>query len=357
MSSTLKIATFNCENLFKRPKVLNLRDYDKARGILNEIEALQALLCKRNYTPQDKRDISKKVKDLSPWLFVSQDRGKLFNRRGQVVANGVGEWDGAITLKTESFSEMVRKNTAKVMKAVEADIQCLIEVEDRSAVQRFSSEMLKKDGFQYNMVIDGNDQRGIDVGLYSRRPIGLIKTHIFDVGDDGRKIFSRDCLEVEVRLPGDQPLYLLINHFKSKGWGKPEASDAKRRDQAKVVAKILGSYNLNKDYVVVAGDLNDTPESDPLHPLMAAKGLSDVLEMQFSDQKDRWSYHYKKNEQIDYLLISDAMKSKLKEAGVFRRGMPDIEKNTVSGEKPLIPDMKPSDSASDHGAVWATFSI
>jgi predicted extracellular nuclease len=357
MPKTIRIATFNCENLFKRPKVLNLQDNDKARGVLDKLEELQAILRKKTYSPQDKRDILKLTKELSPWMSISEDRGKLFSKSGglHVGAAGSGDWDGAVTLKLASFSEQSRTNTAKVLKTLDADVQCLIEIEDRLAIQRFNSQMLKS-RFGYNMAIDGNDQRGIDVGVYSKHPIGEIRTHIFDTDGDGR-IFSRDCLEIEALIPGGKPLYLLVNHLKSKGYGKQESNDAKRLRQAKAIAKILKNYNLKKDYVVVAGDMNDTPDSKPLRPLMNVDGLSDVLALQFSDPKHRWTYHYKKNEQIDYVLVSDALKAQFKAAGVERRGMPNIAKRTVSGEKPFAGNVKPSEAASDHGGVWADFVV
>ena len=59
----------------------------------------------------------------------------------------------------------------------------------------------------------------------------------------------------------------------------------------------------------MAGDLNDTPDSAPLKPLMDVRYLYDVLALQFPNQpKKRWTYHYNDFEQIDYVLVSKPLK-------------------------------------------------
>jgi hypothetical protein len=69
---------------------------------------------------------------------------------------------------------------------------------------------------------------------------------------------------VDVILPDNQPpIYMLLNHFKSKGYDDGTA-DAKRTPQAEQVKAILNRYNLTQDRVVVCGDFNDTPGSAPL---------------------------------------------------------------------------------------------
>ncbi|HKQ69648.1 MAG TPA: hypothetical protein VJT73_09925 [Polyangiaceae bacterium] len=53
------------------------------------------------------------------------------------------------------------------------------------------------------------------VPLLSRLEILEIKTHVFDKANGSTtRIFSRDCLEVTLALPGKRRLHVLINHFK-----------------------------------------------------------------------------------------------------------------------------------------------
>lgn len=207
------------------------------------------------------------------------------------------------------------------------------------------------------MLIDGNDGRGIDVGLYSKFPITNIKSHIFDEVD-GKTVFSRDCPEYEVTLPSGEKIHVLINHLKSKGFGETAANDRRRKSQAQQVAKILENYDLRREMVVIMGDLNDSPGSDPLRPLLSVNQLYDVLELEFGNDMDkRWTYYYNSHEQIDYVLVSKPLKEKFAKAGVLRRGMPDIERRTLANEKKYPKVTHKSNAASDHGAVWAEFEL
>jgi hypothetical protein len=62
------------------------------------------------------------------------------------------------------------------------------------------------------MVVDGNDERGIDVGIMSRLPITAIHSHVDDLNAEGNRIFSRDCPEYEIALAGGQSIVILPNH-------------------------------------------------------------------------------------------------------------------------------------------------
>ena len=367
MSTSLRVASFNVENLFGRSKVLNFRDQSVGDKILEKIDTLQKLLKKATYTDDDKEKILALYMDeLKPYIEVREDRGKLFSRRGTAVtgvkASGVNDWDGAIEFKRAKFSEITRENTARVIKDVHADVACIVEAENRPALQSFNSELLGRQ-FKYSMLIDANDLRGIDVGLYSKYPFGAIKTHMFDT--DGKKpIFSRDCLEVEVLLPSGQNLNMLCNHFKSKGYDPDGNASVKREMQAKKVAKILESYDLKKDLVVVAGDLNDTPTSPPLQTLMSVENIYDVLGLQYPDHPTkRWTYHYKQFEQIDFMLVSKPLRDMFSKAGVERRGIYDLKKLTEASKEKVDVETQYdtvtawNNTASDHGAVWAEFLI
>lgn len=207
------------------------------------------------------------------------------------------------------------------------------------------------------MLIDGNDRRGIDVGLMSNFPIGQIFSHIYD--KSGRsKIFSRDCLEITVELPNGEDLTILCNHLKSKGYGTQAANDRRRKLQVEQIVKILKKYKLSKQNVIIAGDLNDTPNSNPLAPLMNKRLLYDVLELQFGDDyQKRWTYHFRSFEQIDYLLVSKPLKQKFIKAGVERRGIYNLAKLTDNAETEFKTVTSWRNGASDHGAVWADFAL
>jgi len=358
MATSFRVATFNAENLFERVKVFMKTDHAQGDTILGHLSALQKELDRATY---DKAEILRLYKLVKSYVEVVEIRDKLFNQsKSKVVADGRKDWFGWLRTKRQKFDDVTVSNTARVVKDVDADVVCLVEVEDLPALRRFSSEKLvytrngKKQSFPRAMLVDCKDPRGIDVALLAKDPLGIggVWSHI----DEG--IFSRDCLEVEVRLPGGKTLWMLLNHFKSKGYGTQKENDEKRKKQAQRVAKILeDDYDLNSELVIVAGDLNDTPDSAPLKPLMKVPGLTDVLAATFPNAADRWTYHYKKNEQIDYLLVSKPLAAGLKGAGVFRRGIYKVDKFTTSGEKPYKEVTHWTEAASDHGAVWADFSV
>jgi endonuclease/exonuclease/phosphatase family metal-dependent hydrolase len=365
MSTSLRIASFNVENLFDRSKVLNFKDPSVGDEILEKINEFQKLLKKTTYANNDKKLILALYNgDLKPYIEVREDRGKLFERKGNAVtgvkAKGADEWDGAIEFKRAKFSEVTRGNTARVIKDVRADVACIVEAESRPTLQSFDAELLKHQ-FNYSMLIDANDPRGIDVGLYSKYPFGDIKTHMFDK-DGNKTIFSRDCLEVEILLPNGKSLYMLCNHFKSKGYDPEGKASEIRERQAKRVALILERYDLEKDWVVVAGDLNDNPTSSPLQPLLSVVNMYDVLGLQYPEKPlKRWTYRSKQFEQIDFVLVSKPLRDMFKKAGVERRGIYDLNRLTTSAQGLVDVETQYdtvtswTNSASDHGAIWAEF--
>lgn len=377
MSTKFRVASFNVENLFARAKVFNFQDKSVGDTILKRIGDFRKILKKTAYTAADKTKLvteftedasstDPEKKPLSDYIIIREDRGsKLWKTTSRkitgVKASGIHDLDLTIEFKKAKYSETARENTAKVIRAVKADIACVVEADSRNTLKRFDTELLNSK-YRYEMLIDGNDNRGINVGLYSRFAIGGIWTHVFD-GSGNSRTFSRDCPEYEIFLPNGQPLYLLCNHLKSKGYDFDGNADNRRKRQATAVADILKRYDLKKDLVVVAGDLNDTPDSGPLKPLMDVDNLYDVLELKFGNDKGkRWTYHYKSFEQIDYVLVSKPLKEAFLEAGVERRGIAKLKKLTEN--EPAVPDEIEYDTvtawtnqASDHGAVWAEFSI
>jgi len=367
MPRSFRVASFNVENLFSRAKVFNFQDHSVGDKILKKVDEFCVLLKKTTYTTDDKEQILKLYKeDLNGYIEVREDRGKLFKRRGRrvtgVKADGLDEWDGEPEFIRAKFSKLARENTARVIKDTRADVACIVEAENRPTLKAFDAELLNY-RYKYEMLIDGNDRRGIDVGLYSKYPLGAVWTHMFDK-EGNQAIFSRDCLEVEVFLPDGQPLYVLCNHFKSRGYDFDGRASEKRERQAKRVAQILGEYDLTSDWVVVAGDFNDNPTSAPLQPLLKVQNMYDVLELQFpADPMKRWTYYFNQFEQIDFVLVSKPLKDRFHKAGVERRGMHKLEKLTMSSnglvdvEKEYEKVTHWTNAASEHGAVWAEFEF
>jgi len=103
--------------------------------------------------------------------------------------------------------------TAKAIQAVNADVIALMEVDNHEVLKRFRNQRLKTMGYTHTMLVDANDPRHIDVALLSRFPIVAVRSHQ-ELKSGSQPLFSRDCLEADVLLNGSR-LVLFVNHFKS----------------------------------------------------------------------------------------------------------------------------------------------
>ncbi len=363
MPQTIRVASFNTENLFSRAKVLNFPDDAEISTELEKIRELDSLLRKSVYDAAIKKRIIVLYGELRTFIEIRENRGRLFSSRQfnpattRVVARGAAEWDGEICFKRAEFSELTRENTARVLKEIKPNVLCLVEVENRESLLAFNRALLGTRKLKYGMSIDGNDDRGIDVAVLTNFPIVRLKTHVYD-GTATSPTFSRDCLEVAMQLPDGRLLHILCNHFKSKSGGDA-ATDPKRTKQATRVKEILDEYDLANDLVIVAGDFNDMPTRPPLQPLLTMPLLHDVLALQFpTDLAARWTHHFDSEvSQLDYILVSEPLKNALVKAGVERRGIFGLKALTNGAQDSFPTVTSEANSASDHGAVWAEFSV
>jgi hypothetical protein len=116
----------------------------------------------------------------------------------------------------------------------------------------------------------------------------------------------------------------MVNHFKSKGFGSQASSNARRRAQAERVAAIYGGLIASGvENVAVMGDLNDTPGSAPLQPLVEGTSLKDIsAHPSFDDGGFPGTYGASSaGNKIDYILLSPALFAQMQGGGVFRKGM------------------------------------
>jgi endonuclease/exonuclease/phosphatase family metal-dependent hydrolase len=361
----IRIATFNVENLFTRPKAMNLANQDAGTDKLKLIAELQDEMDEEVY---DKARIVELANAAHGYFSINKTRGQnplSYSRERnthKVNVNGRKDWDGFIELTRDGFSFETIQNTGKFARALKADVLGLCEVEDRWALRRFRDDQLKQMKYTYDLLVDGNDPRRIDVAVLSTLPIGKIRTNAhWKVNPRDRfPLFSRDCLEVELKLRDGTSLWILQNHLKSK-LGSPETSDKRRKAQASRVKKILEErFDLDRDYVVVCGDLNDTPDSDPLSPLLGMAKMKDVLDIVEWPAEDRWTYYYakeKKATQIDYVLLSKALWQKVEKGGIDQRGVADVAEVSEGRVEPLEGVTSWRNAASDHGAVWVDLHL
>ena len=367
----MRIATFNVENLFLRARVMNFDGWDEGKPVLDAHAELTDLLDKPVYTAREKTRIILLLdrlgllcRDAGPDVLLRRNPGGLIHRNGdgtvEIVASGRADWIGHIELVTEPIDGMAVENTARVIAEVNADILCVVEAESRTALREFSETLLPRvQGQPYEniMLIDGNDARGIDLGLMTRTgyDIGLMRSHVCAEGSN-RKVFSRDCPEYAVHTPRGERIWCLLNHFKSKGCGRPGENDAQRRMQAQQVASYYRRLRSEgEELVVVMGDLNDTPGSEPLVPLLEETDLEDIsTHPAFSTGEFPGKGTFGRgndSQKLDHLLLSPALFARVTGGGICRKGAWPGDRDRRWSVFPGLD--RPDHAASHHHALWA----
>jgi endonuclease/exonuclease/phosphatase family metal-dependent hydrolase len=371
----MRIAAFNVENLFARPKVMG-HDWTVGAATLAAYAELNDLFQREAYDDGTKKRMIQLLDQLnilrddnSEFVRLRKIRGRLLyrprNKPVEVVADGRASWIGWIELKTQAVDELAMRHTAMVIRDVDADVLGVVEAESRTTLSMFASSLLEEvDATPYAevMLVDGNDERGIDVGVMtaSRYPIEEIRSHVYDTDSEGI-VFSRDCCEYHLRLPGDDRLVVLVNHFKSKGYGSADdpIGEKRRTRQAKRVATIYRSLRREGiRHVAVLGDLNDSPDSAALAPLLDGTNLRDISErtdFKWGERRGTFGSGNEKSK-FDYVLLSPALYDAATGGGVFRKGVWHGPRTQNPWE--IYPTMtREEHAASDHAAIYADIDL
>ncbi len=377
----MRFASYNLENLFDRPKVMNLSSWDVGRAALGAFSELSELLGQITYSAADKErmaelmmDLGLEKKDQGEYVLLRSNRGDLVRRPTagglEITANGRADWTGSLELIDEPIQEESMRNTARVINDVGADVLAVVEAESRPVLNLFSETVLPSiegdDGsngqpFDQVMVIDGNDSRGIDVGLMTRggNVIESIRSHVDDRDNKGDRIFSRDCPEFTVTTAKGKRLLVLVNHFKSKGYGDPPTSDRRRRSQAERVAAIYRQRRTEGEkFIIIAGDLNDFPGRPTLAALLDDTDLVDISrEAHFDGGGYEGTYGNCSGiaTKFDYILMSPEVAAVASRSGVFRKGMWPGKKNPRWDAYPTMTSA--ALAASDHAALWVDLDL
>jgi endonuclease/exonuclease/phosphatase family metal-dependent hydrolase len=363
----MRIATYNVANLFERARALDFETWAEGRATLETIARVSGLLARPRYTPSIVEKIEAGLvelglgkSDTGKLVELRQNRGKLRRRvDGQlrVVAKGRDDWWGWLELRRGTVDAVATQLTARVIRELHADVLGVVEAESRPALAHFVEKLVCTGGERPGpvMLIEGNDTRGIDVGLVLRHGYRIVRTlsHLDDEDAKGR-MFRRDCSEHEIEAPDGRRLVVLVNHFKSQGYGRPEDNDGLRLRQARRVAEIYrGLRAAGHAAVAVLGDLNDDPRAAPLAPLLVDTDLRDVSTHPRFDHGGFPGTHgacRAAADKLDYILLSPSLFDAVRSGGVDRRGIWAAGRQEAFG---IFPELTgPARAASDHGAVW-----
>ena len=392
----VRIASFNVENLFSRPKVFKTEGWQQNQPIFDAYYGVNELMAHPLYTDPDKAQMKaflvtleiyyvnaqgavRKNPTRDPnWAWMRKNRGT-FDREPQdatkdveIVATGRDEWTGWVELAKEATNEVGTRMTAQVMHDLNADIQAVVEAEDRPALIRFNEQLLGGlfgSPFDHVMLVDGNDDRGIDVGLLTRSgfEIQVIRSNVDvpDPGSSGQKLFSRDCADYSIITPNGSSIRLLVNHFKSQSGGGGD----KRHRQSDKVRDIVDGLVAAGEHAIVLGDFNEGSKVlgqapvnlpklfDPAGPLTNCWDLPGFVKSDSKGSRDGSFDDCSIRNRLDYILLSPGLVGKVISAGVFRKGLWGTRK-TRPDKWETYPEMtKGEEQASDHAAVYVDLNI
>jgi endonuclease/exonuclease/phosphatase family metal-dependent hydrolase len=202
---------------------------------------------------------------------------------------------------------------AASIRALDADVVALEEVENRGYLERFVTAMLGDMGYDNVVCFEGNDRRGIDCALLSRLPVGPVTSHrhlrFNENSDDpaGPMTFRRDLLQVRIDPPKCAAFYVFVTHLKSKRDGGGSA-DTYRLGEARQARRIFdGLLSKDKDAMfVVCGDFNDTFDSKPVKAL---RGEGDMALRDFLADVPKGAVTFNRDPKsiIDFIFASPAM--------------------------------------------------
>lgn len=160
---------------------------------------------------------------------------------------------------------------ARTIRAVNADVLALAEVENRGALQAFVDTHLKDLGYEV-VLYEGNSDRGIDVALLSRLPIGPVTSHrhlrLKDA--EGKPVrFQRDLLQVTIMPPRSCPFDVFVVHLKSKH-GEEHGAGAVRLAEGTAIRNILDARleQNPRARFVICGDFNDYLDSPAVQAII-----------------------------------------------------------------------------------------
>jgi endonuclease/exonuclease/phosphatase family metal-dependent hydrolase len=257
-------------------------------------------------------------------------------------------------LAFDIYDETDKEITAQAMREVNADVFALQEIESLPVLDTFNSKYLGTMKYRHRILIDSFDPRKIDVAILSRFPIISVRSHRQERNAaNSAWLFSRDCLVVTLDVNGKE-LILYINHFKSMMGGRSETY-TRRKEQVDRVAAILDERWQSKKYkgnFVVLGDFNDYPEGNTaLSSLIQHPGLENVVKRLPPD--DQWTHFYaekKQYKQLDYILLSKSLAQiNPKPPAIMRKG---ISPRAVKYTGPRFPKVVEEErAASDHAPL------
>lgn len=354
-SRSFRLATFNVENLYSRPNFWDpQRRSDQQVGNVFFEDKDEAVRAKRFA----EATLSDEKCQLTALALLAADP--------DIIA--LQEVDSPEALRSFRESYLKKLEGPRVAEAMRA----VIYAEPRPTaddIRRAREVAIAAVNYRYLNVFDGNDRRGIDIGLLSRIGWQDIRSHVdatfadLDVWPKGieqyregppenprlitraDRIFKRDLVEAAFNIDG-HPFTLFCCHLKSMTGGRA-ATRVMRVAEATAIRKIIekrfarhrgGAARANwaivgdfNDYYEVDGsrDLRDytTGEDSPSALGVLVDDGFAVNLMERRPAEDRWTTYHAPDDlytQLDYILVSPRLAAANQDAvpEIIRAGQP-----------------------------------
>lgn len=191
-------------------------------------------------------------------------------------------------------------NISKVIKAYDTtgkgpDVIILEEVENINAVSKLVSKGLGGLGYQYKVLIEGDDTRGIDVAIISKYPISKATHHSLFV--KGKKVDTRGILQAVLKV-GIQEVTVFANH-----WPSQSNPTEFRVESAKLLDSLANSSK--SDLILAAGDFNTLKSENPKPFSYLSNWIDSEVEARKTGIKLNPGSHFYKGEwsSLDHIFI------------------------------------------------------
>ena len=275
--STLKVMTYNVENLFDTTKDSGKLDWQ--------------------YLP-----MTTKTKLNGQWMEYCNSMRPGFSRR---MCENL-DWNQE---KLEKKFHNIRRVLTLDGKEIGPDIVVLTEVENKKVLTSLNEIGLKKMGYKETILIEGEDIRGIDIAILSKYP--LVDKPILHPTIPG----FRGMLQASFDVHGETITIFGVH------WPSLRNDESMRFDVAKKVKKIIKKLPKKRKYII-AGDFNT---ADPLNDksalfsiLYKSKLVIDSMDTaNFVYQPIPGTHWYRGNWNfLDHILVSSNLSADVKSAKI-----------------------------------------
>lgn len=219
----------------------------------------------------------------------------------------------------------------------DADIMLLQEVESQDCIDALLAA-LPAGRWPVAVLGEMGTDASVDVAVLANGELVDVIRHRntpLPLAGGGTTTFTREFLEVELLIEG-RPVTVFSAHFRSKSNDDPARRLAEARGAAAIVAASAAASP--ESLIVLGGDLNDTPDSEPL---VSLTGTGALIRVAGDVAPNDWTYAFNsQRDAIDHLLLATAA------SGGYVAGSATVLRDATGG---LL--------TSDHASLKASFYL